>query len=95
MKVINLNESQYKRLFEMDSFVAGASDANLDKTPQNLTNDEIYTDAVTVTPDGDENFVDAGGSEIEKKNRFAGANRKQDPMSADGPWQRPGRIGGY
>jgi len=93
MKVINLNESQYKRLFETSEFVTNAI-GEPDATPINLGS-EVYTDAVKTDKDGEDYLVKPGGSDIEKRNRFDGARRKSDSMSADGPWQRPGRIGGF
>ena len=46
MKVINLNESQYKRLFEMDSFVATGGN---DDSAQNPIKDFQTRDEVPIT----------------------------------------------
>jgi hypothetical protein len=43
MKLIKLNESQYKRLFEIDSFVQGAGGENQSSIPDKQTQDETWT----------------------------------------------------
>ena len=86
MKVINLNESQYKRLFEMDSFVkSGGNDDEGQNTIPDFQNQE---EVVTTSKIDDED----GGV---KNSIPPTSQKKQDTMSADGPWQRPGRVGGY
>lgn len=95
MKIINLNESQYQRLFETDSFVTSAG-GEVDNTPQNLSSSEVFSDAaVTTTPSGDEELVKAGDSKFVKQNKFKGARVKQDQMCNDGPWQWAGKTGRY
>ena len=84
MKVINLNESQYKRLFETSEFVTNAI-GEPDATPINLGS-EVYTDAVKTDKDGEDYLVKPGGSDIEKRNRFDGANRKQKQMGKTYPF---------
>lgn len=91
MKVINLNESQYRRLFEIDDTFE--SD---DSTPQNLDGERYnMTDAVTTGIDGEESLVKPNGSDIEKGNRFDGSSRLGDETAPNGPWQTWKNRGGF
>lgn len=91
MKVINLNESQYRRLFEIhDTFESD------DSTPQNLGGERYnMTDAVTTGIDGEESLVKPNGSDIEKGNKFDGSSRLSDDTAPNGPWQTCKNIGGF
>jgi hypothetical protein len=58
MKLIKLNESQYKRLFEMDSFVQGAAGENLSSLPNNIGNKEVNPAGAEITgKDGEKKFA--------------------------------------
>lgn len=93
MKVINLNESQYRRLFEIEFHDTFGSD---DNTPQNLGDERFnMTDAITTHPDGEESLVEPNGSNIEKGNRFDGSSRKGDDIASDGPWLTYKNRGGF
>ena len=91
MKVINLNESQYRRLFEIDN----TFESN-DSTPQNLGGERYnMPDAVTTRIDGKESLVEPNGSDIEKGNGFDGSSRLGDDTAPNGPWQTCKNIGGF
>ena len=54
MKVINLNESQYKRLFEISSFVQSAgNEEGTNGVPDNLTKDKVWAGAIIKKKDGE------------------------------------------
>jgi hypothetical protein len=54
MKIINLNEAQYKSLFEVSSFVkSAAKEEGINGVPDNLTQDEEWTTAI-INKDGEE-----------------------------------------
>jgi hypothetical protein len=58
MKLIKLNESQYKRLFEMDSFVKGAAGDDLSSLPNNIGNKEVNPAAGEMDgKDGEKTFA--------------------------------------
>ena len=58
MKLIKLNESQYKRLFEMDSFVKGAGGDDLSNLPNNIGNKEVNpAGAEMIGKDGEKEFA--------------------------------------
>lgn len=84
MKLIKLNESQYQRLFELDSFVAtGGNEEDVNPITDYQTRDEVVNT-----------------SKIKNDNEVGDSNpvttdTKQGMMSPDGPYQRPGRGGGY
>ena len=84
MKLIKLNESQYQRLFELDSFVAtGGNEEDENPIKDFQTKEEVVN-----------------SSKIDNNNEVADSNpvttdTKQGMMSPDGPYQRPGRGGGY
>jgi len=62
MKLIKLNESQYKRLFEMDSFVkTGGNSESLDDVPNEETKDETWV-AGMITKDGENTYSDPPGN---------------------------------
>ena len=97
MKVINLNESQYLRLFESEFHDTFGSD---DTTPQNLdSNRYSMVDAVTTGEDGEEHLVEPEGNDIKgrikKGNRFDGSSRKGDDIASDGPWLTYKNRGGF
>ena len=52
MKIITLNESQYKRLFEIDSFVRSGGEENQTPISDFHTKDEITTTAKINGKDG-------------------------------------------
>ena len=54
MKVINLNESQYRRLFEVSSFVQSAgNEEGINGVPDNLTKDKVWTASIINKKDGE------------------------------------------
>ena len=62
MKLIKLNESQYKRLFEMDSFVkTGGNSESLDEVPDEETKDETWV-AGMITKDGENTYSNPPGA---------------------------------
>ena len=62
MKIINLNESQYKRLFETSSFVKSAgNEEGINGVPDNLTQDEEWTTAI-INKDGEETYSNPPGN---------------------------------
>ena len=83
MKVINLNESQYRRLFEVSQGVISLGQETPSNIPEFKDQEEIGDDAKLT-----------GKDEIVKNQDPQKTDDKQEKMSADGPWQRPGRIGG-
>lgn len=75
MKIINLNESQYKRLFEISSFVKSAgNEEGINELPDNLTQDEEWTTAI-INKDGEE-----------KHSEPPTTDKKQGMMAIQYPW---------
>lgn len=81
MRIINLNESQCKRLFEGWENLA---DANPSEVPENMPQSQTWTTGEILKNNGEQEPGDP-------KDSMA----KQRQMSPDGPWQRPGRTGGF
>jgi hypothetical protein len=75
MKIINLNESQYKRLFEISSFVKSAgNEEGINGLPDNLTQDEEWTTAI-INKDGEETHSEPPTTD-----------KKQRMMAIQYPW---------
>ncbi len=75
MKLIKLNESQYKRLFEISSFVKTAgNEESINGIPDNLTQDEEWTTSI-ITKNGEETHSKPPTSQD-----------KQDTMAIQYPW---------
>ena len=88
MKLIKLNESQYRRLFEMDSFVRGAgNDGDMSDDNETLSPSETPTMPAgsTLSKDGKRSFVD-NDSKSRRKNYLRGAGMKQDDMGKQYPF---------
>jgi hypothetical protein len=54
MKIINLNESQYQRLFELSAGVSGLGDENPTSVPEDLPRNQIFTTQPIHTKDGEQ-----------------------------------------
>ena len=62
MKLIKLNESQYKRLFETSSFVQSAGNEDgINGVPDNMTHDEEWTAAI-INKKGGEGYSNPPGA---------------------------------
>lgn len=86
MKLIKLNESQYKRLFEMDSFVKGAGeDGDMPDDNETLSPSETPTMPVgsTLSKDGKRSFVD-DKNKSRTRNYFGGSDALADVAAQDG-----------
>lgn len=86
MRLIKLNESQYKRLFETSSFVKGAGeDGDLSSDNESLSPSETPTMTMgsTLSKDGNRSFVD-GDNESRKEKYFGGSGALADVAAQDG-----------
>ena len=84
MKIINLNESQYKRLFE--NYKDFGDEAGQSSVPTTIGGSEAATMIVggTEGSDGETEFVDKNKSR--RKNYLNGAGMKQKTMAIQYPW---------
>ena len=93
MKVINLNESQYRRLFETTETLEtlGANSQSSVKKSFSPSEAGTMVDAgVTAVGSGEEEYVKNGNNGSDKAKKLSGSNMKSNAMGIEYPWTNRG-----
>jgi hypothetical protein len=92
MKVINLNESQYRRLFETTETLEtlGANSQSSVKKSFSPSETPTMVDGGVTGVGGEEEFVKNGNKGSDKAKKLSGSNMKSNAMGIEYPWTNRG-----